>query len=375
MVALKDLWRAQHQQRQQETIQRQQQVRAALALIRQERHHQALQVRAHLNTFRSHLAQENEIRLANQHLFQLQLQQQIQQLQQKTQVFLDNVREIRQIQAKQLAQQLDEFVQALQQQTQSFLELTAAERSLMAQQLNQDLQRFHIHLSQTVIALRQDLQRQLAVLHQETQTTLAAHQQNRQALHLQQAQQLAEFIEQLRSDVQSYLQQLGLERQERAEELQNLLAQARNQRQTDVAALFGRFADFRVQLQQFHTSLQDSVWGTTDSLEPLIGLATKAESLEPVDSAVTSTASSLSSKTTTVETAQTSATNAVPSPLELEKSVYNYLYQVQGARLAEIESVLALNRFQTVDALSSLITKGLVIQRDRIYYIQEEFGL
>jgi hypothetical protein len=72
--------------------------------------------------------------------------------------------------------------------------------------------------------------------------------------------------------------------------------------------------------------------------------------------------------------------NSSPKPVqldaaELEKEIYNHVHRVQGARLTEIESALGINRFQAVDALRSLIKKGLITQRDRIYLIQEEASL
>lgn len=56
----------------------------------------------------------------------------------------------------------------------------------------------------------------------------------------------------------------------------------------------------------------------------------------------------------------------------LEEAIYTHIYESQGARLAEIESALGLNRFQTVDTLRTLIRKGLITQRNSIYLIQED---
>jgi len=62
-------------------------------------------------------------------------------------------------------------------------------------------------------------------------------------------------------------------------------------------------------------------------------------------------------------------------PAQLEIDIFNYIQDLKGARLTEIESALSINRFQAVDALRSLIKKGNVTQRDRIYLIPEEVNL
>jgi hypothetical protein len=62
-------------------------------------------------------------------------------------------------------------------------------------------------------------------------------------------------------------------------------------------------------------------------------------------------------------------------PAQLEMDIFKYIQALNGARLTEIESALSINRFQAVDALRSLIKKGNVTQRDRIYLIPEEVNL
>lgn len=59
----------------------------------------------------------------------------------------------------------------------------------------------------------------------------------------------------------------------------------------------------------------------------------------------------------------------------LETEIFEYIKGLRGARLSEIESALSINRFQAVDALRSLIKKGSVTQRDRVYLIPEEISL
>ena len=54
-----------------------------------------------------------------------------------------------------------------------------------------------------------------------------------------------------------------------------------------------------------------------------------------------------------------------------EKEVYTFLHNAEGGRLTQIETALNLNRFQAVDALRSLIKKGLITQRERVYLVQQ----
>lgn len=368
MVALRHLWQEQRRQRQQQLAQRQQQVQAALAATRQQRQVRATQIHHKLAAFRADLTEESELWQANQHLFRLQLQQSVQALKQETQNFLAYSQLERQVQAEELAEQLDSFVQKLQQQTSEFLSLTAIERSLMAEQLAQDLRQFHSELNVSVALLRQETQAQLATLQHNTQAQLSANQQRRVLMRTQQAKELTTFVEKLSADVQSYLWELELLRQERAQQLQQTLSQSRSDRQADVAALFQRFGQFRTELQEYCTNLRGAVWGVdlknqldhsqTSPPAPLLqerGTRSKEQSNpEPTSAPIPA---------------------AQPAAVEIEKEVYNYLHQVQGARLAELETALEINRIQAVDVLRSLITKGLITQRDRVYYTQEEFNL
>jgi gas vesicle protein GvpN len=54
-----------------------------------------------------------------------------------------------------------------------------------------------------------------------------------------------------------------------------------------------------------------------------------------------------------------------------EQAIYDYLQQSGGARLTQIEMDLQLDRFHTVDTLRVLMEKGRVLQRDRLFLIQE----
>ena len=62
-----------------------------------------------------------------------------------------------------------------------------------------------------------------------------------------------------------------------------------------------------------------------------------------------------------------------PAPAVYEQQVQDYLRQSQGARVSEIETALGINRVQAIDALRSLIKKGVLKQRqDRLFVAQGE---
>ncbi|OLP18005.1 gas vesicle protein GvpN [Leptolyngbya sp. 'hensonii'] len=59
---------------------------------------------------------------------------------------------------------------------------------------------------------------------------------------------------------------------------------------------------------------------------------------------------------------------STPDPLSTqEQQVYTYLGQSQSARVSEVETALGLDRFQTVNALQSLVKKGILKQRGDFY--------
>ncbi|NER33080.1 MAG: gas vesicle protein GvpN [Oscillatoria sp. SIO1A7] len=60
------------------------------------------------------------------------------------------------------------------------------------------------------------------------------------------------------------------------------------------------------------------------------------------------------------------------SGVAYEREVYRYLQQSQGSRVSEIQSALEINRVQAIDALRSLIKKGLLMQRDDRLYIAQK---
>jgi gas vesicle GvpC-like protein len=414
VVSLQDSWQAGRQQRQQEVIDRQQHVRHTLQSFQQDRQAKTAELREELR------------------LFQLGLQL-------ETQEFLADVAVQRQMQAAQLAEHLQAFVQTLRQQTAELVSLTAAERVIMAQQLAQDLSEFHINLTTSVTLLRQTLQRRIQEIQQEVHTLLQTSEHQRIQEHLQRMQALEEWVNTLRSSVQSYLSELELIRYDRAQQLQIMLQQERDRRTADVNALFQELAQFREELTQYCLALRESVWGGSvnelnNPMEHQSGLinhkpysisatsapttkttpkaTNKAKTKKPVEnvkkpanrSAFPATlnqvvkpnsqvVSQKSAPSTTLAAPKSAESKSVePKPIEpkpvvstipplsseedqLEKVVYQQIYHTGGARLTELETALGINRFQAVDVLRSLIKKGLVTQRDRIYLIQEDVNL
>jgi hypothetical protein len=394
VVSLHDSWQAGRKQRQQEVIDRQQHVRHTLDSFQQERQARAAEMREELR------------------LFQLGLQL-------ETHDLLATATAQRQAQAAQLTQHLQAFVQTLREQTAELISLNAADRSIMAQQLAQELGEFHGNLTTSVALLRQTLERQMQEIRQDVRISLQANRQERIRNHLELMQALNEWMGNLRSSVQTYLAELELVRQERAQQLHLMLWQERDRRTAVVNELFQELAQFRGELAEYCAELRQSVWGNHTAHSPAVtstqpaakiptkpiakssikSVAKKApntskkQTTRPIASATTLTSASASAKTQTAapttvaaspppislptESLITSVPSAKPEPSEtqIEKDIYTHIHQTKGARLTELETALGINRFQAVDALRSLIKKGLVTQRDRMYLIQEDINL
>lgn len=413
MISLKESWRVQRKQRQYEVLQRQQQVHKILEQFQQARQVKAAELREDLR------------------LFQLELQL-------DTQEFLSQVNSQRQLQAEQLLRQLHCFTQALHQQTAQLIAINAADRTAKAEQLTQSLSEFHADLSLAVTLLRQDLQQQMQVLRVEVQTICAEaqellqdFQQERIQNRTQQIQTLAAWIDVLHTEVQDYLAELSLLRHDRAHQLQTMLQDDRDRRTEEISEFFQQLAQFRSELKAYCADLHQAVWGSTVSdtaveqsipnskVEPSVTVTPQAQNSSKAtpqsngqqhskavkqparrpaaakhptapQSSKPKTQPSRAGTAAAPSAAQPVAAHASPSHKEtpmqaaalpqsptdvVEQRVYTHLQQTQGARLTDIETTLEINRFQAVDALRSLIKKGLVTQRDRMYLIQEDINL
>lgn len=230
---------------------------------------------------------------------------------------------------------------------------------------------------------------------------------------------IAQQVEAMRSDVQSYLYELETQRQQQAKQLWQDLQASRAEREIEVQQLFNHFLEFRAELRNFHQTLHDYVWGTEMTESASVAALSAPQATNPANAVIksnhpnpeaikkngakTSHPSPASTQKSSLPKGSTKSSpnrSAIPTqsvaaaksgtptktvtklPVEPaqtdtatevdhEKAVYTFLHESQGARLTQIEAALNLNRFQTVDALRSLIKKGLITQHDRVYQLQE----
>ncbi|SKB14387.1 Gas vesicle protein GvpC (modular protein) [Planktothrix sp. PCC 11201] len=334
-MALKDQWQRERLGRQQRVQERQQHVQTTLSLWQQERQNQALD--------------DQESR-----------QEFVTGLQQQTQELLTNISTERLLVAQQQRQQLEDFIGQLSQEVGEFLQQTTEERSQVATQLHQQLSEF-----------REDLEYRVADL-------LADYQQQRLEVREPLLENLAIFRQTLFREVEDYLGELDILHQQMAAQLQQQLQQSRTERKNAVQKLFEDLGVFRAELQDYHRKLQQTVWGSSHR-QPREAV-TPPRSIDPKKT-ITYHKTPLSSKPPLKpKTApkpqaiphsikpQPTVTPSVPQPATPDQRVYQYIQTHQnGARLAEIEQALGINRVQTVDAIRVLLQRGQITQRDRVY--------
>lgn len=361
-MALFNEWQAQRQQRQQELLNRQQQVSEDLALWRENRVNMGREVRQSLSDC------HQEIRV-------------------QTQDFLSNCRDRRYQDSQVLMQSLDEFVNALAAETSQFIRDAAAARSTMAIAQTKSLQDFHHDLNLCVRQFCQECR------------------DRRLDMKAELTEYLHRFIEQLSADVADYLEELDFQQQQVAQELQETFRVDRQQRSQTMQGLYNHFANLRLQRQQEIVTLQEEmwrnvkeyrlnlfnqVWGyipapTTPKTSPPSSPAIGSAPVNPVASAVTPTAAPPKAVTPApappapappaptppaAVTPQASPTQTSQTPdAMMQQAVYDYLKQVKSARIKDIEAQFKITRIQTVDILRALITQGLVMQNNRDYMI------
>ncbi len=99
-----------------------------------------------------------------------------------------------------------------------------------------------------------------------------------------------------------------------------------------------------------------------------------AQNLAALEADAKATQPKVARKTNTVtaapENAKTESANSTAIPHE--RAILDYLRQTKGAKLAELEKALKLDRVQSVDALRLLVEQGKVEQRYRLYVLKEE---
>ncbi|MEB3356740.1 MAG: hypothetical protein VKK04_08440, partial [Synechococcales bacterium] len=301
---------------------------------------------------------------------------------------------------------LQAFVQTLKLHTSDLLEQHTSERSQRATQLFQDLNQFHGNLVTLVEALRlsfrgqlQLLQADVKTLQNETQIYLGDCQQQRQQLRQQLLNDLMQYAQDLRDQVDMRLAELEEMRQQRAQQLQQTFADQRIERSAEMLAFFHNLAEFRAELHQYCVDLYHMVWG--EGSTPMAAAPSAANGAKnghatpdcstPPPEATPVPAPATASQPATESTSADPEINQIPasefSPTTtatviapkkdqtlVEQEIYDHIKTSAGARLGELETTLGLNRFQAVDALRSLIKQGKVTQRDRVYVIHEEFS-
>lgn len=292
-------------------------------------------------------------------------------------------------------QQRQQEVIQRQQEVQATLERLKQARQVQAIELRQDLTAFHSQLRADVALLRQEMQAEILQRRAEVQAELQAHQQTRLQNQIQLMQELALYVESLQAEVRQQLVEFSEIRQRQAPVLRQMLRDDKARRSAEVAEFFEQLVEFRAELRSYCAELHQYVWGDDAASvnlsvsEPTVAApeleepeAAPAEATHDMaaptvrivlPSAVSGSIPSAVSGAAFPEASPEASPEAeVPLPNSvLAEVVYTYLHETQGATLTEIEAALALNRFQTVDALRSLIRKGYVTQRDRIYLIQD----
>ncbi len=345
-MALKDGWQALRQKRQHAVKMRRNHVNETLTNWQQQRSNQAQALREQLEDFRQELLTQEIARSQAAQLDKWERQIFWMQIEEQTQEFLKSCQQERQKSAAELAKSLQEFVRSLSAQTAKFLSISTQERWLMAEILKEDLQAFHRALSLSGSQLRQSLQVENQARKEQMGEFLLNRQQLREKTRKELTEDLINFVETLRLEIYADLHAMALLRKTRSQQLQQSFAQNRAHRAATLQKLSDRLAQFRAELADHRQQLQQDVWGT------------------PTEGAIAPPAPT----PVVVEPPPASppASNSVP----YEQEVYNYIRQVQGARLGDTESALAINRIQTVDALRSLLKKGLIAQHDRVYVVQ-----
>lgn len=329
-MALIDEWRSQKEQRQTQTRWRSEAVQVHIKNLTDQRQAAAVQLQEQLRQFRSDLAQAEEERR-----FRGQQQQ----------------------------AELQTYAQELREQIEDFLETCTTERFLMSDE----------------VAIR--LQETMERLQTETRNFLQTARQTRQQRYDQLQEDLAEYIEDLHLQMDSYRQVLEQKRQERKREVKKTLSSARQQRQENAQVLQLELDSFIHSLKEYRQNLYQWVWGDTPAAIPAPAAPKPAFKSKPSKAAKKPVPkpAMVSPKPSPVTLASSSPAPA-PAAEKADKKngkylsteeeqVYNFLRKSPSSRLTVIEEALGINRVQAVDTLRSLIKKGMVTQRDRLYSV------
>lgn len=422
MVALKEIWQEQQRQRQQELVQRQQSVSQQLATFQKQRQANALELRQTLHDFQQTLQRDTQAFLSDaQRQRQVQAQELAdllhlfkQTLQAETAQSLAVHAADRSLMAQQVSQDLACFhthlatsVLALRQTLQMRLHEIQDEVASVRAIAHESVSIYQQERLQMQAQLADDLAAFVDTLQTDVQTYLQELQEQRQMRSHQIQALLHEARMRRAAELDALMEDFAAFRTELQQFCTELRGQVWGQdsRVSEPAALPPHPTPEPVRMGKPKPPLPEApqikalqtrsrakarlnVTRSTSSKTPAIAktyplsttLASAATLPQPnPQQPSTPTAEPLKSLTAVIDTTPpVTATDPRPLPrdaAQLEKAIYTYLHETQGAKLTEIESTLTINRFQAVDALRALIKKGLVIQRDRIYLIQEDISL
>ena len=354
-MALKDMWDAERKKRREEMRLRSWEVGTTIDQFATDRQDMARQQRNQLDAFKMQLRQDrNELadRSAAEKNDRLYLRAR---RQEEVQNFLAVAADRRYQEGREKAEELAEFARTLTEQTARFLRATSTERSLMSSQLAADLQDFHEKLKNTVALERAGLQQQQL----ERRITLS--------------RDLAAFMEELRSDTSQYLHELELSRESGTREIQAQLAQYVADLQMAVWGSARPQENSPITPPRKNGSATTSFRNGTPIKAPVqpatvlgrgAGAVISAPTLKPQKASAPPSPASVKSKPPSPPQQEIKARG-----VSYEEEIYEHISKSEGKRLKEIEEALGVNRVQAVDALRSLIQQGLIVERDRLYYL------
>jgi hypothetical protein len=275
-----------------------------------------------------------------------------------------------------------------------------SEHAAMATQLRTEL-------SQVLPKLRVDeAERQLEAQCAQAGRTIEA------AERRQEVQQFLYDLHQRRceaaDDLRLLLEEFRADRQAQSAAINLMLQDTRKTRETEVAELFERFAEEKLDRQAAVQAIRDYVWGdaapqavNAEAIEAILKLAvqesvkpaavkpeakpaakpevssvkaaTKAEAkpeVSPVKpEAKPEVVSAVKAEVKTEVKAEVKAKAAEPiGEQPLTEKLLATVNSLSGVRLSDLESTLKVTRSELVQALQQLIRSGDIVQRDRAYY-------
>lgn len=204
-----------------------------------------------------------------------------------------------------------------------------------------------------------DLKQQVQELKQQNQAERSSIQEDLKIQAQETRQVLSDFI--------TNLQQQGAEARKQRQEAKKQRQQEVSDRQEKVSESLKKFArnrhNYRIELstnakvlsealQISHQNLQSSVWG-------IAGSFSGDEKLSTVEQ-----------KKTDVKVDDKTKKPETKSELKVtEEVIYQFIEQVDGVSLVELEKELGIKRQSTIPLIRKLIQKGMLEQRDRRYFV------